>query len=135
MTFPLPGSSAPRILIIDDDVAVTDTVSRMLRLDGYEVWGAFSASEGLNLARKHRPHAILLDLRMPLSGAVRLLRAVRDVQGLDTVPVVIISGDYQFGEQHAAEVLALGAELRYKPLWLGELVALARDLLRVPVRD
>ena len=135
MTFPTPGSGAPRLLIVDDDVAVTDTVSRMLRLDGFEVWAALSAAEGLSLARRHRPHAVVLDLRMPLASAVGWLRSMREIPGFDSVPVAIVSGDYLLGEQCAGEILALGADLRYKPLWLDELVSLARDLLRVPVRD
>ena len=39
-----------RVLIIDDDISVTDTFSRMLRLEGYEVWSALSAQEGRKLA-------------------------------------------------------------------------------------
>ena len=38
--------TAARVLIVDDDVSVTDTFSRMLRLEGYEVWAALSADEG-----------------------------------------------------------------------------------------
>src|SRR5688500_6681391 len=45
------GTTAARVLIVDDDVSVTDTFSRMLRLEGYEVWAALSADEGLALAQ------------------------------------------------------------------------------------
>src|SRR6266550_8343773 len=50
---PQVNESAPRVLIVDDDVSVTDTFSRMLRLEGYEVWAALSAYEGLSLAQTH----------------------------------------------------------------------------------
>ena len=43
-------------------------------------------------------------------------------------------GDYRLDEPQARELQALGAQLHFKPLWLGELVTLARDLL-IPVRD
>ena len=135
VTFPLSDAGAWRILIVDDDQAVTDTFSRMLRLDGYEVWAALSAKEGLNLAQKHLPHAVILDLRMPLATAIEWLRLIRRIPGLDITPAAIVSGDYHMGGQHSADVMALGAELRFKPLWLDELVTLARDLLKVPVRD
>ena len=46
-----------------------------------------------------------------------------------------MTGDYYLDEEQAAEIKALGAELRYKPLWLEELVTLARELLNTPVRD
>src|SRR5712691_3783638 len=127
--------TAPRVLIVDDDVSVTDTFSRMLRLEGYEVWAALSADEGLSLAQTHRPHAVILDLRMPLTSGLQFLRAIRAIPGLTNTPVAIVTGDYYLDDAQAAEIKALGAELRYKPLWLEELVTLARELLNTPVRD
>ena len=130
------ASTAPtRVLIVDDDVSVTDTFSRMLRLEGYEVWTAFSADEGLNLAQLHHPHAVILDLRMPLTSGLQFLRAIRAIPGLTNTPVAIVTGDYYLDDAQKDEIQALGAELRYKPLWLEELVTLARELLSLPVRD
>jgi CheY-like chemotaxis protein len=127
--------SIPRVLIIDDDVSVTDTFSRMLRLEGYEVWAALSADEGLNLAQTHRPQAVILDLRMPLTSGLQFLRAIRAIPGLTNTPVAIVTGDYYLDDAQSNEIRELGAELRYKPLWLEELVTLARELLNTPVRD
>jgi CheY-like chemotaxis protein len=129
------GAPAPRVLIVDDDVSVTNLFSRMLRLEGYEVWAAHTADEGVSLAQIHRPHAIILDLRMPLTSGVQVLRAIRAIPGLAQTPVGIVTGDYYLAEAQAQEIRALGAALRYKPLWLDELVTLARELLTVPVRD
>jgi two-component system OmpR family response regulator len=132
-----PGATKPasRILIVDDDASVTDTFSRMLRLEGYEVWAALSADEGLTLAQTHRPNAVILDLRMPLTSGLQFLRAIRAIPGLTHTPVAIVTGDYYLDEAQASEIKALQAELRYKPLWLEELVTLARELLNAPVRD
>ena len=135
MSSPDAGAPAARVLIVDDDVSVTNLFSRMLRLEGYEVWAGHTADDGLNLARLHRPHAIILDLRMPLTSGVQLLRSIRAIAGLAQTPVAIVTGDYYLAEDQSEEIRALGAELRYKPLWLDELVTLARDLLSVPVRD
>ena len=135
MSRPEASAPAPRVLIVDDDKSVTNLFSRMLRLEGYEVWAAHTADEGLNLARIHRPHAIILDLRMPLTSGLQLLRSIRAVSGLSQTPVAIVTGDYYLAEAQSEEIRVLGAELRYKPLWLDELVSLARDLLTVPVRD
>ena len=132
-----PDASTPaaRVLIVDDDVSVTELFSRMLRLEGYEVWAAHSADEGLSLAQIHRPHAVILDLRMPLTSGLQVLRSIRAIPGLAQTPVAIVTGDYYLAEAQSEEIRALGAELRYKPLWLDELVTLARELLTVPVRD
>lgn len=126
------GTTPSRVLIVDDDVSVTDTFSRMLRLEGFEVWAALSADEGLSLAQTHRPHAIILDLRMPLTSGLQFLRAIRAIPNLTNIPVAIVTGDYYLDETQASEIQALGAELRYKPLWLDELVVLARELLKGP---
>jgi DNA-binding response OmpR family regulator len=129
VTPPPASTSAPRVLIVDDDVGVTDLFSRMLRLEGYEVWAAQSSDEGLNLARLHRPHAIILDLRMPLTSGLQLLKSIRAITGLSHTPVAIVTGDYYMAQTQLDEIRGLGADVRYKPLWLDELVGLARELL------
>ena len=128
------SSTAPRVLIVDDDGATADSFSRTLRLEGYEVWAALSAEEGLTLAQTHQPHAIVLDLRMPLTSGLQFLRAIRAISGLATIPVAIVTGDYGLDDDVRDEIKALGAELRFKPIWIEELVTLARELLRVPVK-
>lgn len=125
----LSEPSVPRVLIVDDDVSVTDMFSRTLRLDGYEVWSALAPAEGLELARTHRPDAIIVDLRMPVTGGIRLLQAIRRLPDLAAVPAAIVTGDYYVGRSEEDAVAALGAQLRFKPLWLDELVTLARELL------
>lgn len=134
---PPPASpSAARVLIVDDDVSVTDTFSRMLRLEGYEVWAALSADDGLALAQTHHPDAIILDLRMPLTSGLQFLRAIREIPGLTHTPVAIVTGDYYLDEAQSSEIESLQAQLRYKPLWLEELVTLARQLVTdAPVRE
>jgi CheY-like chemotaxis protein len=128
------SSTAPRVLIVDDDGATADSFSRTLRLEGYEVWAALSAEEGLTLAQTHQPHAIVLDLRMPLTSGLQFLRAIRTIPGLAATPVAIVTGDYGLDDEVRDEIGALGAELRFKPIWIEELVTLARELLRVPVK-
>lgn len=121
------------ILIVDDDEGVTQTFARMLTLEGYQVRTAFNAESGLRAATEIRPNAIILDLRMPLVdglGFLRQLRSMADQQDSPT-PVAIVTGDYFLDDSVAAELRQLGAELRFKPLWLEDLVGLARNLLKV----
>ena len=102
----------------------------MLRLEGYEVWAAHSADEGLTLAQTHRPHAIILDLRMPLTSGLQFLRAdSRDSRPRPTRRSPSSPATTTWTKPSRDEIKALGAELRYKPLWLEELVTLARELL------
>ena len=120
---------AARVLIVDDDSSVTDTFSRMLRLEGHEVWAALSAREGLRLAQTHRPTAVIVDLRSPLGTSMDLVRTLKTMPHLASTPMAIVSGDYYPKPDHVTKLSTLGVDLRFKPLWLDELVALARRLL------
>jgi DNA-binding response OmpR family regulator len=120
-----------KILIVDDDEGVTQTFARMLRLEGYEVQTAVSAEIGLAEAEAHHPDAIILDLRMPMIDGLGFLRRLRAHDDQRTIPVAIVTGDYFLDDSVSSELRALGAELRFKPLWLEDLVGLARNLLKV----
>jgi two-component system response regulator PrrA len=127
------GSAAPTpvrsILIVDDDRSVADTFARMLKLEGFTVSTALDASAGLALADAIRPQAIILDMRMPLINGIQFLRQVRARPHLADIPVAIVTGDYFLSDALQQELKSLGASLRFKPLWLEDLVALARTLI------
>jgi DNA-binding response OmpR family regulator len=119
------------ILIVDDDEGVTQTFARMLKLEGYNVRTAMSAESGLREAEESHPDAIILDLRMPLVDGLGFLRRLRSSAGQRKTPVAIVTGDYFLDDTVSTELKKLGAELKFKPLWLDDLVGLARTLLRV----
>jgi two-component system, OmpR family, response regulator MprA len=127
-----PGSadsSAARILIVDDDQSVVDTFSRLLKLEGFKVAAALDPAVGLQLAEDLAPAAIILDMRMPLISGIQFLRQVRSHAQLGHTPVAIVTGDCFLSDELENELTALGATLRYKPMWAEELVALARTLV------
>lgn len=117
------------ILIVDDDRSVADTFARMLKLEGFGVATALSAEAGLELADTVRPHAIILDMRMPITNGLQFLRLVRSKAHLVDVPVAIVTGDYFLPESVQHELKSLGASIRFKPLWLEDLIALAKTLV------
>ena len=117
------------ILIVDDDRSVADTFARMLQLEGFGVMTALSADAGLAAARALPPDAIILDMRMPITNGLQFLRHVRTVPALASVPVAIVTGDYFLAEPIQHELRSLGASIRFKPLWLEDLIALAKTLI------
>jgi DNA-binding response OmpR family regulator len=119
------------ILIVDDDEGVTQTFARMLKLEGFDVRTAMNAETGLVQAQEARPDAIILDLRMPLVDGLGFLRRLRAQDEQRRTPVAIVTGDYFLDDNVSAEIRQLGAELKFKPLWLEDLVGLARTLLKV----
>jgi two-component system response regulator PrrA len=120
-----------KILIVDDDEGVTQTFARMLQLEGYQVRTAVSAEKGLIEAEQSHPDAIILDLRMPLVDGLGFLRRLRARDDQRETPVAIVTGDYFLDDSVSTELRELGAELRFKPLWLADLVSLAQNLLKV----
>ena len=120
-----------KILIVDDDDGVTQTFARMLRLEGYDVRTAMNAEMGLREAEQSRPDAIILDLRMPLVDGLGFLRRLRAHAAQRNTPVAIVTGDYFLDDSVSSELRQLGAQLKFKPLWLEDLVGLARTLLKV----
>jgi DNA-binding response OmpR family regulator len=117
------------ILIVDDDRSVADTFSRMLKLEGFNVVTALSAEAGFELAENIRPDAIILDMRMPITNGLQFLRRVRARPHLVDVPVAIVTGDYFLAEAIQTELDSLGASIRFKPLWLEDLITLAHSLV------
>ena len=131
---PPEGQPAPEsltILIVDDDRSVADTFARILKLEGFKVATAFNADEGLGLAETVNPAAIILDMRMPITNGLQFLKMVRGLPHLVATPVAIVTGDYFLPDPIQAELKQLGAEIRFKPLWLEDLIALARSLVNV----
>lgn len=126
-----PDSTPETILIVDDDEGVTQTFARMLRMEGYLVRTAMSAETALRDASEYPPDAIILDLRMPLVDGLGFLRRLRSRDAQRDTPVAVVTGDYFLDDTVSSELRELGAELKYKPLWLEDLVGLARTLLKV----
>jgi CheY-like chemotaxis protein len=120
------------MLIIDDDEAVGLTLARMLEIEGHRTMRALSGEAGLELAASEKPDAIILDMRMPVMGGLEFLRRLRDDAHLRDVPVGIVTGDYFLEEPVLAELSALGATLRHKPIFIQDLTELAHELLHRP---
>ena len=118
-----------RFLIIDDDEAVGLALSRMLAVEGHEATLALSAEAGLESAAGNRPDAVIVDMRMPMMGGLEFLRRVRTTGALHALPVGIVTGDYFLGDEVLAELHALGARIRTKPIHLQDLATLAHELL------
>jgi two-component system, OmpR family, response regulator PrrA len=126
---PMPIQPRPTILLVEDDDAVLDTFARMLRLEGYEVFTTARPEEGLQQAEQRAPDAIILDFRMPLLDGLAFLRRLRELTNHRDTPVAIVTGDYFLEDDITRELQELGAMVLFKPLWLEQLVELARTLV------
>jgi CheY-like chemotaxis protein len=123
-----PIAQTATVLIVDDDPATLDTFAQVLRLEGYEVWTALSAEDGMRVVRESGPDAILLDYNMPLANGMEFLRWLRACEGHRDTPVAIVTGDYSLDDRLGTELQQLGARVAFKPLSVAELVDLTSQL-------
>src|SRR5713101_5197749 len=79
-----------RILVIDDEAAIRDSLRMTLEYEGYEFFGAATGQEGLALAEREAPDLVLLDVKMPGMDGIEVLERLRHMN--DALPVVVVSG-------------------------------------------
>ncbi len=79
-----------KILVIDDEVAIRQSLRMVLEYEGYECVEAASGPEGIETLRREVPDAVLLDIKMPGMDGLEVLAAVRSRDA--HTPIVIISG-------------------------------------------
>jgi two-component system KDP operon response regulator KdpE len=77
-----------KLLVIDDDTAVTDLLSLLLRSQGFEVFATNNSTEGLTMIRELEPNLVVLDLMMPEMDGWEVCRSVRQ---FSQVPIIILS--------------------------------------------
>ena len=80
----------PRVLVIDDEVAIRESLRVTLEYDGYECIAAATGQEGLARADQDAPDLVLLDVKMPGMDGLEVLDRLRAMN--ETLPVIVISG-------------------------------------------
>ncbi|UCC72926.1 MAG: response regulator [Gemmatimonadota bacterium] len=70
---------AKKIVLVDDDRLVLQSVLAALEASGYQVWATDSTEEAVELTREVEPDVVVTDYRMPLMDGVSLLERVRDL--------------------------------------------------------
>ena len=77
-----------KLLVIDEDSAVTDLLSLLLKSNGFEVAATNNSTEGLGIIRDISPDVVILDLMMPEMDGWQICKAVRE---FSQVPIIILS--------------------------------------------
>ncbi len=79
-----------RILVIDDEPAIRDSLRMLLEYEGYEFLGAASGPDGVALAAREHPDMVMLDMKMPGMNGLETLAELRHAD--ESLPVAMISG-------------------------------------------
>jgi len=107
-----------RILVVDDEVEVCNTLKKFLASKGYEVYTALDGETAVSKTKEVRPHIVLLDIIMPGMGGIDTLKEIKKVD--PTIGVIMVTAVTD--EELAKRALELGAyEYITKPIDLNYL--------------
>jgi len=121
------ASTSARVLVVDDDRAIRESLARALELDGYEVELAADGAVALATIRERRPDVAILDVMMPNIDGLTVCRVLRAER--DRLPILMLTARTETPDRVAG--LDAGADdYLAKPFELDELLARLRALLR-----
>ncbi|QDV10487.1 Alkaline phosphatase synthesis transcriptional regulatory protein PhoP [Rosistilla oblonga] len=120
-------ADAPKILIVDDDNEIVDSIRYALEANGYQVVVARDGNQGLALAERENPQLMILDMMMPKRSGFLVLEKLRRVRE-EPLPVVMITGNEGSRHKAYAELLGVSDYIR-KPFAMDKLIASVANLL------
>lgn len=97
-----------RLLLVDDEISCLEPLSKLFKLEGFEVITACDGLEGLEVLREQPVDLVLLDLIMPRMNGVQFLEELRKDPAYDALPIILVTG------QHEARLQARALQLRIK---------------------
>ena len=127
-------AAAPRLLSIEDDAAMGQFLKAVFTAQGFAMDVATDGNAGLELARRHPPDLVILDLLMPYKNGFEVLRELRATPETAAVPIIILSSNSR--EEDIVNALNAGAaDFVVKPFRARELVARVRKVLGLPPKS
>jgi len=116
----------PRVLIVDDDLAIIKLLRANLKAEDYEILTAMDGTEALQIIEMELPDLVILDIMMPKMDGFEVCQQLREWSQL---PIIMLSarGD----EEDKVKCLELGADdYITKPFGVGELIARVKAVFR-----
>lgn len=120
---------AQKILVVDDEAVLRETIAYNLEQAGYMVISAATGAAALEAARREKPDLVILDIMLPDIDGIEVCRRLRREAGLATIPILILTAK---GEEIDKVIgLEVGADdYVTKPFGRRELLSRVRALLR-----
>ena len=103
------------ILVVEDQDDNRRILRDLLTSAGYELIEAVTGTEGVRLARSHRPELILMDIQLPELDGHEATRQIKADPDLRPIPIVVVTSYALSGDE--AKALAAGADGREPPTW------------------
>lgn len=100
---------APRVLLVEDERHIVESLSFVLEREGFEVSAAADGESALERLRAERPDVLVLDVMLPKLGGLEVLKLVRADAGLRTLPVVVLTARGRPHDRRMAEEIGVEA--------------------------
>lgn len=115
-------------MVVEDFEDNRFMMRRLLEMSGYHVLEAVNGEEAVEIAKRERPHLILMDLSLPLLDGLAATRRIRQEASLRDVPIVAVSA-HDTADFHADALAAGCNDYVTKPIDFDQLEALLGKLL------
>ena len=117
-----------KILVVDDEMDIIQTVSMFLELEGYEVATAMDGEDALNMVHLLSPDLVVLDMMLPVMNGDELVSIVKNDEKLKNIPVILITA---FAQKRNEEIMSNAGVDFYmkKPFELDQLNNKIKELL------
>ena len=123
-----------KILIVEDDQKIALAMAVRLRAGGYDVYSAFDAIGGLDMAVKHRPDLVLLDISMPAGSGFEVAEKIQGLSTTAGTPMIFVTASRNPDFLTRAAELGAVAFIQ-KPFQDGELLSDVRHALREDIGE
>jgi two-component system alkaline phosphatase synthesis response regulator PhoP len=87
----MDNNSEYKILLVDDEPDILEFLSYNLKKEGYVVFTAINGKEAITIAKKERPHLIILDVMMPDMDGIETCREIREQEGLKDIVIAFLT--------------------------------------------
>ena len=118
---PAESEGGRRVLVVDDNRDAADSLAQLLGMCGHSVWVAYDGAHAIELAARHVPDVILLDLGLPGMDGFEVARRLRGIPQLRAALLVAVTGYGQEGDRRAVADAGFGVHL-VKPVGPEELL-------------
>ena len=126
----------PKVLLVDDDPDIVETIQFSLEQEGFEVLTAGDGVEGLARARQEKPDLIILDVMMPKENGYRVARMIRDDERVGKTirrtPIILLTARNLSGDPDREKTFMEFSQadmMIYKPFDMDELMRQIHDML------
>lgn len=120
--------SQTKILVVDDEADLVETIQFALELEGYNVLVASNGEEGLNMARQEKPDLILLDLMLPKLDGYKVCRLLKFDERYKYIPILMLTAKTQEKDKILGKETGANEYIN-KPFDMDELMAKIKSYL------